>query len=333
MALHFVLFQKKMEVSVQLLLVLHLCSHHVKDTLSTFFQPIQLGFGIKGGGKAAVDSIRKYIKNQSDAEVILKIDVKNAFNSVERDSILSMVKDITPDLFPYLWQCYAFQSNLFFNNNIIESLVGCQQGDPLGPAIFSLSIHRIIKDLTSELNIWYLDDGTLGGKASNVLHDLEKIICDFKKIGLTLNFNKCELYFFDSISPNDKSIFMDKFQSLTPGLHICNNEDLKRAFSSANIPCILEPTGVLRDDGKRPDGITIIPWKKGKSLVWDVTCTDTLAPSHLSESSISPKSAANLAAVLNKRKYKSLSDNYFFVAFAVETLGPWCNDALSLLDE
>jgi hypothetical protein len=75
------------------------------------------------------------------------------------------------------------------------------------------------------LNIWYLDDGTLGGKASDVLHDLEKFICDLKKIGLTLNFNKCELYFFDSVSPNDKSIFMDKFQSLTSGLHICNNED------------------------------------------------------------------------------------------------------------
>jgi hypothetical protein len=68
--------------------------------------------------------------------------------------------------------------------------------------------------------------------------------------------------------------------------HSCLNDILKRVFSSANIPCILEPTGVLRDDGKCPDGITIIPWKKGKSLVWDVTCTDTLALSHLSESSI-----------------------------------------------
>jgi hypothetical protein len=57
--------------------------------------------------------------------------------------------------------------------------------------------------------------------------------------------------------------------------HSCLNDILKRAFSSPNIPCILEPTGVLRDDGKRPDGITNIPWKKGKSLV-----------SHLSDSSI-----------------------------------------------
>jgi hypothetical protein len=42
---------------------------------------------------------------------------------------------------------------------------------------------------------------------------------------------------------------------------------------------------------------------------------------------------AILNIVLKKRKYKSLSDNYFFVAFDVETLGPWSNDARSLLDE
>jgi hypothetical protein len=39
---------------------------------------------------------------------------------------------------------------------------------------------------------------------------------------------------------------------------------------------------------------------------------------------------AILNIVLKKRKYKSLSDNYFFV---LETLGPWSNDARSLLDE
>jgi hypothetical protein len=26
-----------------------------------------------------------------------------------------------------------------------------------------------------------------------------------------------------------------------------------------------------RDDGKRPDGMTLVPWIKGQPLVWDVT--------------------------------------------------------------
>ncbi|CAH2226484.1 jg13502, partial [Pararge aegeria aegeria] len=35
------------------------------------------------------------------------------------------------------------------------------------------------------------------------------------------------------------------------------------------------------NDGKRPDGMTIVPWWMGRSLVWDATCVDTLAASHL----------------------------------------------------
>ena len=32
-----------------------------------------------------------------------------------------------------------------------------------------------------------------------------------------------------------------------------------------------EPTGLFRTDGKRPDGLTLVPWQSGKSLCWDVT--------------------------------------------------------------
>src|SRR3978361_1251877 len=99
--------------------------------------------------------------------------------------------------------------------------------------------------------------------------------------------------------------------------HNCLNDILKRAFQSAGIPCILEPPGLLRDDGKRPDGVTLIPWKKGQCLVWDVTCTDTVAPSHIDGSSRSASFAANFAEHQKHRKYKSLSDSYIFCAFAV----------------
>jgi len=37
--------------------------------------------------------------------------------------------------------------------------------------------------------------------------------------------------------------------------------------------------GLYRTDGKRPDGVTLVPWQSGKSLCWDVTVTCPVAES------------------------------------------------------
>lgn len=47
------------------------------------------------------------------------------------------------------------------------------------------------------------------------------------------------------------------------------------------VPAVKEPQGLLRSDGKCPDGVTLIPWKTGRCLVRDETVEDTLAPSNL----------------------------------------------------
>ena len=70
------------------------------------------------------------------------------------------------------------------------------------------------------------------------------------------------------------------------------NDIIHRALSTAGVTTILEPAGVSHNDGKRPDGVFVFPWKRGKLLCWDYTCSDTLAPSHLSSSS---RAAAKIA--------------------------------------
>ncbi len=62
--------------------------------------------------------------------------------------------------------------------------------------------------------------------------------------------------------------------------HTALNDIVKRALSSAKIPSRLEPTGLVRSDGRRPDGVTLAPWKSGRLLVWDATCPDTFTPSY-----------------------------------------------------
>ena len=60
-------------------------------------------------------------------------------------------------------------SSLFWNDK--QSAEGVQQGDPLGPLLFCLCIHRMSTLLQSELS-FFLDDTTLGGSVVDLSHDL-----------------------------------------------------------------------------------------------------------------------------------------------------------------
>ena len=50
---------------------------------------------------------------------------------------------------------------------------------------------------------------------------------------------------------------------------------------SGGVLAVLEPIGVCRDDGKRPDGISLVT---GLTLALGLYHSDTLAPSNLSTS-------------------------------------------------
>jgi hypothetical protein len=63
------------------------------------------------------------------------------------------------------------------------------------------------------------------------------------------------------------------------------NSIINRSLTSIHLNSTLEPNGPSRDDGKRPDGMTLVPWIKGQPLVWDVTVVDTLADSYVLKTS------------------------------------------------
>ena len=109
------------------------------------------------------------------------------------------------------------------------------------------------------------------------------------------------------------------------------NDVIHRAFSRCCIPAVKEPSGLSRSDGKRPDGMTLIPWRVGECLFWDVTVVDTLANSYLPSTSVSAGSAAEQAAIRKESKYASLTASYEFIPLAFETLGPINGSAVSFL--
>ncbi|XP_063385490.1 uncharacterized protein LOC134671560 [Cydia fagiglandana] len=115
--------------------------------------------------------------------------------------------------------------------------------------------------------------------------------------------------------------------------HHALNDIVRRALLSANVPCMLEPPGLSRTDGKRPDGLTLIPWEKGKCLLWDATCVSTFAASHMGRTVRAAGAAAELAALRKRDKYSALLTKYLFVPLAVETSGCWCAEAKIFLSE
>lgn len=104
--------------------------------------------------------------------------------------------------------------------------------------------------------------------------------------------------------------------------HHTLNDLVWRALGRANIPAVKEPIGLSRSDGKRPDGLTQIPWQAGKCMTWDVTVTDTMAESYLPATSATAGAAAEGAADRKELKYQALAHTHTFIPLAFETLGP-----------
>ena len=114
-----------------------------KETVKSKLFPHQVGVAVPGGAEAIVHTARSYCRSnlESDDPVLfLKVDFKNAFNSVRRDKLLRLVREELKSFYPFIYQCYFKPSHLFFNNSSLLSAEGVQQGDPVGPMSFSIAI-------------------------------------------------------------------------------------------------------------------------------------------------------------------------------------------------
>jgi Reverse transcriptase (RNA-dependent DNA polymerase) len=115
--------------------------------------------------------------------------------------------------------------------------------------------------------------------------------------------------------------------------HFQLNDCIWRALQRADIPSAKEPLGLIRTDGKHPDGLTLIPWKGGKSMTWDATVTDTVAESYLSTTAVEAGAAAEAAAGRKEAKYAQIINTHIFVPLAFETLGPINSKGATFLSE
>ena len=85
------------------------------------------------------------------------------------------------------------------------------------------------------------------------------------------------------------------------------NNIIHRTLVSANVPSRLEPSGLEQADGKRPDWVTVVLWRRGKHLLWDTTSPDTFAPSYLQSATSAAGAVAALAENRKNAKYRCLN--------------------------
>ena len=120
------------------------------------------------------------------------------------------------------------------------------------------------------------------------------------------------------------------------GRHPCHNalnEIIQRSLASAGVPSQREPHDLSRLDGKRPDGVSMIPWSCGRPLVWDATCSDTFAKAYKSIASSRAGAVADRAEMQKARMYSRLEASHLFAPVAVETSGAFGSETLCFLKQ
>ena len=166
---------------------------NVKSRLPSFFGPCQCGVGMPGGAENVVHGVRMLLED-NPGSVVVSLDLSNAFNTVSRSAFVGLVEEHFPELASWIWRCYgAKQFLLLKGQEPLLSAAGVQQGDPLGPFLFCLAVHPVLKKLTRVVvPLAYMDDIYL--VSDNVERLKEAVLAlkdDLEKLNLKVNFNKC----------------------------------------------------------------------------------------------------------------------------------------------
>ena len=100
--------------------------------------------------------------------------------------------------------------------------------------------------------------------------------------------------------------------------HAFFNDFFRPSLALFVVPSVLEPAGLSRTDGKRSDGVTAIPWRRGKPLVWDVTFVDSFASSRAQQQG----SFSTEAETRKTLKYANIEERkYILQATAIDVHG------------
>ena len=165
---------------------------------------VQCGVFMPDGASVAKHSVQLALETHPH-NVVIKVDFKNAFNSISRFAILHYLFQ-QPLLMPFFrladW-IYGQPSTLLLRNSrgapiaSIPSEQGVRQGCALGSLLFANATLRMLKDIRERCPLVevlaYLDDVFLVGKTNDCLAALEQLTKDAGDMRLEVQPDKSEV--------------------------------------------------------------------------------------------------------------------------------------------
>ena len=117
----------------------------VAKEMGELLAPRQLGYGVKMGAEIAVHAARFYLRDLDLSKAILKMDFRNAFNSIRRDKMLGAVRENVPELSPFVFSAYSSPSSLFGVTRPSNQLKECSKGTPWDNFYSAFAIHLTVR--------------------------------------------------------------------------------------------------------------------------------------------------------------------------------------------
>ena len=136
--------------------------------------------------------------NSNGTKYAIAIDFTNAFNSIEREHIVSYMKKakITPAIIRYV-TTYLNRFTLMNEGKTIKNLRGVPQGCPMSMTLFAMGTTHLLQELEAKgvTVVAYADDIVIMSEDKDkLLKTFEEFIPKAEKAGLTINRGKTKMY-------------------------------------------------------------------------------------------------------------------------------------------
>ena len=111
------------------------------DVAARALRPHQLGVGAPGGADVIVHPVRRWRGEAGLEDCLVKVDMKNAFNAVDRNKILVRTRERCREMLPYAKACLGRPSELVGDGYVVMSEEGTPPGDPGSALPLDMAIH------------------------------------------------------------------------------------------------------------------------------------------------------------------------------------------------